>query len=127
MKIYKILFAVFGFASVALGAFGAHGLKDFLSAYHLEIYQTGVSYQFYHTLALGVVLILQTQNPKSRALRFALMSFTVGIFIFSGSLYTLAFTQKSIFGAITPIGGVFFLLGWASILVWSLQEKNTSA
>lgn len=113
MKTYWTLFCLFGFFSVALGAFGAHALKGSLESKFFEIFQTGVTYQFYHTFALGFVLIL-AQTKKDFSYKLSALFFIIGILIFSGSLYLLAITQIKWLGAITPIGGVFFLLGWLS-------------
>lgn len=120
---FAITFSILGFLSVAIGAFGAHGLKSVLSTDMLAIFETGNKYHFYHSLAgLLVVLfahlnlslpetdsnLLRTSKRFNRASLF----FTIGIVVFSGSLYTLAITGIRTFGAITPIGGVCFLLGW---------------
>jgi uncharacterized membrane protein YgdD (TMEM256/DUF423 family) len=122
MKKYHIAFAVFGFLAVALGAFAAHGLKSILNEEFLTIFQTGVSYQFYHTLALGVTLAL-AQNSDSPWLKRAACFFSVGIVVFSGSLYTLALTQIRVLGAITPIGGLSFLAGWVCLGVAALRSN----
>lgn len=114
------LAAVSGFMSVALGAFGAHALRERLSPRALEIYQTGVHYQMFHSLALWAVglLILQSSTAAFSALNAVGGLFIGGILIFSGSLYALAITDIKILGAITPIGGLAFLVGWAT-LAWS--------
>jgi uncharacterized membrane protein YgdD (TMEM256/DUF423 family) len=109
--------AISGFLSVALGAFGAHGLKKRLSEDMLAVYQTGVEYQFMHTLALLAVSLFILHWGKSTALTIAGFSFIAGIIIFSGSLYALSLSGIKILGAITPIGGLAFLIGWASLLV----------
>lgn len=106
-----VLFAVSGFTAVALGAFGAHGLADVLDDGAKAVYQTGVSYQFYHTLAWGIALTIAVRRP-SRWLSRAETFFGVGIVLFSGSLYGLALTGLTTFGAVTPLGGVCFLVGW---------------
>lgn len=102
------------FLSVALGAFAAHALKDRLDAYHLGVFQTGVHYQFFHALAICLVSLMP--NPS----RSAFYAFAIGTFFFSGSLYALALTGVKVFGAITPLGGVSFLVGWG-ILVGSAR------
>lgn len=112
-KTFLLLSSVFGFLSVALGAFGAHALKERFNEYQMGIYQTGVQYQFFHTLAIAVVGLLLMKSPDVALLKYSGISFVLGIFVFSGSLYLLAFTQIKILGAITPIGGVSFLVGWA--------------
>lgn len=111
MKPYWITFAVFGFLSVALGAFGAHGLQNILSEKYFKIFQTGVTYQFYHTLALGIVLIAY-QQFQFETLIWSMRFFILGNVIFCGSLYALSLTEISILGAITPIGGLCYLIGW---------------
>ncbi len=120
-KMYLLIAAVNGFLAVALGAFGAHGLKRKLSAEMLAVYQTGVQYHFYHTLALFGVALLMAQLPQSSALRWSGLLFCIGIAIFSGSLYVLSITGMRWLGAITPLGGVAFLAGWIllAIAVWN--------
>lgn len=126
MKLLWLAFGVFGFLSVAGGAFGAHGLKEVLSEKYMEIFHTGIRYQFYHTLALGIVLIL-SHFKQSKLLNAAGLFFVLGIFIFSGSLYILALTQVGMWGAVTPIGGVCFLIGWALLIVYggTIKVKKT--
>ena len=120
-KLYLLIAAVYGFLAVALGAFGAHGLKQKLSVDMLAVYQTGVQYHFYHTLALFGVALLMLQLPQSTALRWSALLFCIGIAIFSGSLYVLAISGIRWLGAITPLGGVAFLAGWImlAIAVWN--------
>jgi uncharacterized membrane protein YgdD (TMEM256/DUF423 family) len=104
--------AISGGLAVAIGAFGAHALKGMLeSSGRLDVYKTAVQYQFYHTLALLAVGILMTHFASKR-LSYAAIFFLVGIIFFSGSLYVLCFTGLGMLGAVTPIGGVFFILGW---------------
>jgi uncharacterized membrane protein YgdD (TMEM256/DUF423 family) len=111
-RTFLLFSSVLGFLSVALGAFGAHALKSKFSDYQLDIFHTGVQYQFYHALALGLIGALLLKNPDLGLLKNAGWAFTFGTLVFSGSLYLLAFTQIKILGAITPIGGVSFLIGW---------------
>lgn len=98
------------FLGVGLGAFGAHALKDRLTEYYLDVYKTGVLYHFIHGLALFVVAWL-TQNQNSSA-SIAGYCFLAGIVIFSGSLYILSITGIKWLGAVTPIGGILFIIGW---------------
>lgn len=108
--------AVFGFLSVALGAFGAHGLKEMLTQNQaLDIWEKAVFYQFIHSVMLYV---LATRPTFERA---AFLLFVAGIVIFSGSLYVLAITGLRWLGAITPIGGLSFLAGW----VWLFKSAGT--
>jgi uncharacterized membrane protein YgdD (TMEM256/DUF423 family) len=105
--------AVLGFLSVALGAFGAHALKDFLTAQNrLQTYETAVQYQMYHALALVLVGVLAVVKPQTNFSGVALC-FLWGVLVFSGSLYVLCATGIRWMGAITPIGGLAFLAGWA--------------
>ncbi|MAY35677.1 DUF423 domain-containing protein [Idiomarina sp. UBA4206] len=105
--------AISGFLAVALGAFGAHALKQRLSADMLAVYETAVQYHFYHTLALLAVAVLMVGGAQG--LKLSAMLFLVGTLIFSGSLYALALTGVKILGAITPIGGLCLLAGWACL------------
>jgi uncharacterized membrane protein YgdD (TMEM256/DUF423 family) len=117
-RVFFIAGAVAAFVGVALGAFGAHSLKSRLPDDLLTIFETGVRYQMYHAFGLIAVAWAKTRWPEHN-LNGAGWAFIVGILIFSGSLYLLSFTGLRWFGAITPLGGLAFLLGWA-ILVWSL-------
>lgn len=108
------LAAASGFLSVALGAFGAHGLKKILSEKSLAVFHTGVEYQFYHSLALLLVGIL-VSRAEPGWIKVSGYAFTAGIVLFSGSLYALALTGIGVLGAITPLGGVSFLVGWAAL------------
>ena len=112
--------ALFGLSGVMIGAFGAHGLKALLTADQLAIYHTGIDYQFVHALALLLLgALAQHQTPK--AWQLAATLFIAGVFIFSGSLYLLVLTDTSWLGAITPIGGMSFIAGWAALL-WGLRR-----
>ena len=104
--------AVAAFIAVALGAFGAHSLKTKLSADMLNIFEVGVRYQMYHALGLIAVAWATTRWPEAN-LNAAGWAFIVGIVVFSGSLYLLSATDIRWLGAITPIGGLAFLIGWA--------------
>jgi uncharacterized membrane protein YgdD (TMEM256/DUF423 family) len=112
IKILLICAGLSGFVGVALGAFGAHALKASLSAEMLMVYRTGVDYQFVHTLALMIVIVLALKFPAVGLWKLSGVFFLVGIIIFSGSLYTLALSGIKVIGAITPIGGLCFLIGW---------------
>jgi uncharacterized membrane protein YgdD (TMEM256/DUF423 family) len=114
-KTFLLLAAIFGFLGVALGAFGAHGLRGRLSPEMLAIFEIGVRYQMYHVFALFVVAAAIGHFGPARQLDIAGWSFAAGIVIFSGSLYALALTGTGILGAITPIGGLGFLVGWACL------------
>jgi uncharacterized membrane protein YgdD (TMEM256/DUF423 family) len=114
-RTFLLIAAVFGFLGVMLGAFGAHALKNRLSPEMMAIFETGVRYQMYHVLALLVVAAAIGHIGNARLLTMAGWSFIAGIVIFSGSLYALALTSTGILGAITPIGGLAFLVGWACL------------
>jgi uncharacterized membrane protein YgdD (TMEM256/DUF423 family) len=109
--------AVYGLLGVTLGAFGAHALKARLSAELLAVWKTAVEYQMYHALALIGLGLLLRQLGSSALLQGAGVCFTLGVLLFSGSLYVLCLSGVRAFGAITPIGGVLLLAGWALLLV----------
>lgn len=105
-----------GGVGVALGAFGAHGLRGRLSPEMLAVFETGVRYHMYHALAILATAALMSKLD-GRAVHVAGWSFTTGIIIFSGSLYALALTGTTMLGAITPLGGVAFLAGWTALAI----------
>jgi len=111
IKKWVVSGAVFAFLSIAIGAFGAHGLRDVLNEYGKSIYQTAVLYQIFHSLALIALAIIQNQWQIPR-LNISGWSFIAGILIFSGSLYIIAITGFRTLGAVTPVGGLAFLFGW---------------
>ena len=113
-KTFLLLGAVAAFLAVALGAFGAHGLRGRLTPEMLAVFQTGVQYHMYHALALILVSGIMGR-VTGRLIQTAGWCFAAGIVVFSGSLYALATTGVTILGAITPIGGLFFLIGWACL------------
>ena len=116
MRKFLILGFLFGLLGVANGAFGAHVLKQKLSPDMFEIFEVAVRYEMYHALALlAVAWMLHTWNVRETAI--AGWLFTVGIFLFSGSLFALSLTGARWFGAIAPLGGLCFLSGWG-LLVW---------
>ena len=104
--------ALNGVLAVALGAFAADGLNGHLSEHMLDVFDKGVDYQGFHALALLITGILLLHDPESRAIRWAGALFLTGILLFSGSLYLLALSGVKNWGAITPLGGMAFLLGW---------------
>ncbi len=108
--------AIFLILAVAIGAFGAHGLKSHLSSEMMQIYKTGVEYHFYHALGLLLVGILSMSMP-SGYIKWSAIFLSVGIILFSGSLYALATTGIKGLGAITPIGGLSFIAGWILLLI----------
>lgn len=122
-----IIASVFGILAVILGAFGAHALKSLLDPAGLEVWKTAVSYQFYHTLALLFVSLLPASN--GRAGNIAAWFFSLGILLFSGSLYLIStkeilnISQLSVLGPLTPVGGLFFILGWISLISIAIKSK----
>ena len=104
-----------------IGAFGAHALKSTLEAtQRLETFETAVKYQFYHSLTLILLGLLMVQFHH-KAFTTAGYGFILGIIIFSGSLYALSLTSYTKLGAITPLGGVAFIIGWAS-MAWGAYK-----
>ena len=117
--VWLILAAANGLIAVAAGAFGAHALKD-LPERFLNVFKTGAQYQMYHALALLFVALL----PRTPLTGAAAWAFLAGIVLFSGSLYVLALTRQGWVGAITPFGGVAFMVGWAALGVcgWRMMR-----
>jgi len=125
---YLMLAGLMGLLAVGIGAFGAHGLKPLLSAKQVGIFETGVAYHFYHTLAIfGVAVLLR--NEVNAWWSRAGWAFGIGILLFSGSLYLLAcrdllgIESTSVLGPLTPIGGVFFMLGWGSLIIGAWKRN----
>ncbi len=121
--------AVNGFIAVAAGAFAAHALNKRMSPDGLRIFETAVRYQMYHALALLAVAWVAARGPGGpanavAAANVAGWAFAVGIVLFSGSLYALCLTGISKLGAITPIGGVAFLVGWVALGVAAFRMKT---
>lgn len=119
-----ILFGtIIAFFSVALGAFGAHGLRDKLSEKAMATFQLATQYQFTHALALILLGLWSLQFPQANT-TISGWSFTLGCVLFSGSLYVLSITGIGFFGAITPLGGLGFLIGWASFAASVIQRMR---
>ena len=114
-KNFLLVAAILGFLGVAFGAFGAHGLRERLSPEMMAAFEIDVRYQMYHVFALLAVAAAIAHFGRARLLLISGWSFIAGVLIFSGSLYALALTGTGMFGAITPIGGVGLLLGWACL------------
>jgi uncharacterized membrane protein YgdD (TMEM256/DUF423 family) len=110
---------LFGFLGVALGAFGAHGLRNWLSPELLTVFETGVRYQMYHALAVLIVAAAIGHVGSAPYLTIAGWSFVAGIVLFSGSLYALALSRVMMLGAVTPLGGLLFLIGWACLVMFA--------
>ena len=107
---------------MAAGAFGAHSLKALISADRLMVFETAARYQMYHALALLMVGGMLPHVSRG-GLRVAGWCFVIGIVLFCGSLYVIAFTATRWVGAITPLGGAAFLAGWL-VLAWNLWQKK---
>ena len=120
-KLFLSLGAINALLVVLLGAFGAHALKARLSQEMMAVYQTGIQYHFYHAVGLLIVGLVATQIPVTGWLKWSGWLMLAGIIIFSGSLYTLSLSGIRGFGAITPIGGVAFIIAWALFVVAVLK------
>ncbi len=120
-----LIAALSGGFTVAIGAFAAHGLKGNITPYLLQVFEKGVQYQAWHTLALFMCAILMRIQP-SKAVSYAAILFTLGIFCFSGSLYMLALTGIKWFGPITPLGGLCFIFGWIALAVSALRSTEVT-
>ena len=119
--------AVFGLLAVAMGAFGAHGLKGALSEaadfeLRLSWWDKAVRYQMWHAIVLLVVGFIHKTQPH-KWLTWANISFIIGILVFSGTLYTMTLTNIRVLGAITPIGGLSLITGWAFLAVWAFSKS----
>ena len=114
--------AVINLLGVAAGAFGAHALRNRLSADMLAVFETGVRYQMYHGFAILLVALAIGHFGSARLLLISGWSFVGGVVLFSGSLVALALTDVRVLGAITPLGGVLFLLGWVCLALFALLK-----
>ena len=113
---FFLIGALSAFVGVAAGAFGAHGLKDRLSAEMLAVFETGVRYQMYHAFALFAAAWAASRWPGGLTTAAGWL-FVAGTLVFSGSLYALALSGVRRWGAVTPFGGLAFLVGWAAFVV----------
>src|SRR5437773_9471654 len=121
-RTFLLIGAIFGFLGVALGAFGAHALRSRLSPEMLAVFETGVRYQMYHTFAVLIVAAAIGHIGNARLLVAAGWLFFTGVLLFSGNLDALALTGVATLGAITPIGGLLFLIGWACLAVFAIAR-----
>jgi len=122
-RVFLLIGALAAGLGVAMGAFGAHGLRARLTVEMLAVFETGVRYHVYHALALLATALL-LGRPEFQASRLIVASgwlFVGGILLFSGSLYLLAVTGIRPLGAITPIGGVAFLIAWALLAIAAIR------
>jgi len=109
--------------AIAFGAFGAHGLKEMVSERMLQNFETGVRYQMYSSLGIMLIALASTVVKGERKLSLGALLITIGTCIFSGSLYIMTLTGATILGAITPIGGVLMIAGWAVVCTGILKFK----
>ena len=127
-RFFRMACAANGFLAVALGAFGAHGLKSRLApladaARRLEWWETASHYHLFHALALGLVAAWAERMP-SRGLRFAGNAFSTGIVLFSGSLYAMTLSGQTGLGIVTPFGGAALLLGWGALFFSAARARS---
>lgn len=128
LKKHFVIIGILGCTAVIFGAFGAHILKSMISASSLSSYKTGILYQFIHTLTAFIVLLMVIFYNEKLFLR-AFWCFVIGICLFSGSIYILSLksilglNDLKIIGALTPLGGIFFILGWLQIIYSSTKIK----
>ena len=108
--------------SVLIGAFAAHGLKQILTPYQLDIVQTGAKYQMYHGLAMLICALLMLNLVQNSLLAKANVAFFMGCILFSGSLYVLALTQMKAVAIVTPFGGLLFIVGWC-LFLWAILKS----
>ena len=114
-KLFITIAAISGMLAVVFGAFGAHALKNKLDSYSLGVFETAVQYHFYHAMALLAVGILALSLPDSPLLKSSGWLFTAGLVVFCGSLYVLSLSGVRWLGAVTPLGGLAFIAGWACL------------
>ncbi len=125
-RLFLITGAASALLAVVLGAFGSHGLEDRLTADLMAIYQTGNTYHFYHSFAL-LAVGFAALHIDGRMLPASGWCFAAGILFFSGSLYLLAVTGVRVLGAITPVGGVLFIVGWALLAAAAYSAVDSRA
>jgi len=115
---------VLALLAVMAGAFGAHGLRGLVSERGLEVFQTAVTYQMYHSIALVLVAILAALGLSRKLLGWAAGFYLAGILLFSGSLYLLVLTEIRWIGPVTPLGGVCFMVGWALLIAAGINRNK---
>jgi uncharacterized membrane protein YgdD (TMEM256/DUF423 family) len=121
-RTFLLIGSILGFLTVVFGAFGAHALKNRLSPEMLAVFETAVRYQMYHTFALLIVAAAIGRIGDAAWLVMAGWFFFAGILLFSGSLYALALTNVGMLGALTPVGGLLFLIGWACLIIFGFAK-----
>lgn len=122
-KLFLTLAACSAALCVALGAFGAHGLKKTLSAEMLTVFETAVRYQWYHTFSLFILPLISRVYPEIKGINTAAILCVTGIILFSGSLYILSMTEIKWLGAVTPLGGVSWILCWSILAIKLIRHK----
>jgi uncharacterized membrane protein YgdD (TMEM256/DUF423 family) len=122
-SVFLALGALCAFVGVGMGAFGAHALKASLSPESLAVYQTGVTYQMWHSLGLIAIALVQQVIPDSKRITVAGWLMFLGILLFSGSLYLLVLLNMPQLGMVTPIGGVCFLIAWLLLCLSASNNK----
>lgn len=110
--------------AVIAGAFGAHGLRGVVTERALSVFETAVSYQMYHALALIMTALMPALGLKRRLLAVASGFWVAGIVLFSGSLYLLVLSGTHWLGPVTPVGGVCFMIGWALLIVAAVKKER---
>ena len=125
-SIFLFLGAMSALLAVALGAFGAHGLKDILSPELMVTYQTAVNYQMWHALGLIGISFVHQQDQESKLIAWTGWLMFFGILLFSGSLYLLVLLNIKELGMLTPIGGISFIVAWALLAIFAAQKQHQS-
>ena len=125
-NIWLMIGAIGAALAVSTGAFGAHILEPIVSESVFITYQKAVRYQMYHSIGLIFVALISSQTP-TKAVNIAGWCFLIGMVTFSGSLYLIVFSGFSWFGAITPIGGVLFIVGWISLAFSGFRDKTVKS
>jgi uncharacterized membrane protein YgdD (TMEM256/DUF423 family) len=122
MNNFFIIGAIFALLAVIIGAFGAHGLEKMVTDDKMLMrFNTGVEYQFYHAFGIFIVAFLLKEH-STFLLSAAGVAFSLGILLFSGSLYSYVLTGNKVFGMITPLGGLAFIMGWLLLLIYFFKE-----
>ena len=122
MKLFIILGAINALLAVGLGAFGAHGLEGKVEPKYLEVWKTGVLYQMFHALGLIALGIIAGNVPATSLLSWSGWFMLAGIVLFSGSLYALTLSGIKVLGAVTPLGGVAFLISWIMLIIFAVKH-----
>lgn len=122
LKLFLMIGSINMLIAVGLGAFGAHGLQGKLTERMIEIYQTGVQYHMIHAIAILIIAVVADRLGYPAMLSWAGWAMFLGIIFFSGSLYVLSISGVKVLGAITPIGGVFFMVGWVLLALSAFKS-----